>query len=1305
MAGGISRTLGLGFLFGAKDDGATRTTEEISDSMDRMASSSESIGRESIGVQRLGNFIDALNLSQLSRVGNALEGLAERAGALSNEISSTSLESHGAQFAQEYRAATAGLGEYRAEVDTVRGQISSLSFTLGVGGDDMLAYATTVARTGRSIDEFGLSMRDVAGSIQAGILTGEQLGDVMTSLAQGYDLGADGARRVLDTVTALGEQFGVGADAARAMPEILQAVDQAASRFPAISDNVDVAIESITRLGLAQQRRLGGSFQEGVQGAVEVFNQLAGTRREMEGLLVGLGGEFPELAAEIARATGNVEMSFDAIMQDPARFGATIADMFNNMDRNSPAAARLRSVLEQMGPAFMFLVQGGEASQAALQAAMGDAGNAEGAFARMAHGAGGSTRTFAEQMELVEERFRAGLDRMARRHYPNFERNVIRRQTEAFQRLTGIIDNFAANRGPLGATTRAMIALRRGGAMGLTVALQDELGEAFPTLSRRIGEFLPLLDGVGEGLFQVAGQMGPFMIGLSAMGIRLPQIGRLLRLAFNPLTLFAGGIYLLIRYWDRLGPIMRRGTQMFENFGRSVENFSKSIDWDQMGQDLVDGILGAFGALGDLESSPQMTEGARSIAEGFRALFDGVTRIVGGFIRGMWNRIVEWVMEPPDVRGQVQRAGAAAGVAIGGVFGAAMLTPLRGSIINAFRRVFSSLGRFMIGGRGLTGTALRTVLRRIPYIGAIIGVLFDLPDIISSFRTEGIVNGFRTLFSSIVNGLLFGIPRILSGMTGTDITGGIFDFLMDMFNIESIVEYFRSGQILRGIVEAISSLPGIGLVRMLLEHVIGEDTVNAYLDGVVGLLRTWGVEIRDTFMHWLDYVTPLWDEWMATFREIGGVLGELWDDTLLPLLEDIFGFRIDVGGVGEAFEGAEGNVQSFGDMMRRVLDYVMPMVQWLHRTAMPLVVEGVRVLADSIRWVVGALRTLWDVAHGVYPYLSESTASLIEGFQTFMGVVRFLWTRVFRPVFNAIGRHVQTVWRSVIRPVFEALFTVWSAILGRVFSVARRVFNVIRDHITDRIREATRIFNFLRDTWNATLGVLRTGFRLVGASVERYLVHPFVRVGGTLRTMADAVNTTFMRLKLTVLEIFHRIFDSIQTLANNVPFLGDLVRGALSSPREALQSEISRIRPMVTRAEEEARRNRAQREAEEAASQARQQAAMQEFEAAREEWRRSAAVSVAAPVTSRRAQVARPLVPTEEETVRRTRRTASRREATVERERTREVERLARAIEISTFGTEARRQLADSVRAGMGRRSQRRRPAARPTTPGGAEQM
>ena len=1354
--GGMGRVLGLGFLFGAKDEGAIRMTEDIGEGMENMTRAVRETGQESVGVQRLGNFINALNLSQLTRVSGALEGLAERAGALSGEISSTSLESHGAQFAQEYRAATAGLGEYRGEVDAVRGQISSLSFSLGVGSEGMLNYATSVARAGRSVEDYGLSMRDIAGLEQAGITNGQELARTMTELDIGFGLGADGAARLTNEIVAIGTRVGSGREALGQMRQAVEAASAAIVRLPeGVEASVDDSVRSMTFLAAGAQRILGGTFEDAMQGAVGAFNSIAEARQQLGGVFTGMSSDFPELATGMARAFGSVEGSLNAMMTTPDQFVMEMQRLYATLDP-ATAARFQQEVLNRLPDSINYMIQAGEEGRAAMEEITQPLGDVENAVSDMAQGASGSTRTFAEAMDLLNERFQHQMNSMVRSFpgYQNFERNVLQRQRESYERLGGAIRNLASKQTGIGALTRTFMAFRRGGFQGLMIAMgrestsalnriQEGATEANPALGAFIGrlresgsrarESVPWMGALGDSIFEIAGQAMPAATALGAMGLRFQTIGRGLRFvtrSLGPFMLFIGlaaGIYYLSRNLDQVQQSLGRVATGFRNFGRNVLEFSTLVDWEQLGTDIVDGVIGAFQSLAGIGEGREMSETSQAIAEGFRSLFQGVARIVRGLAVGMWDRIVEWIMEPPDMEARVGRAGTAAGVGLG----VALLTPLRSGILGAFSRVFSGIGRFLTGGRALGGGALRMILRRIPYVGAIIGVLFDLPQIIESFNTDGITSGFRTLFSSIVNGLLFGIPRMLgSALGGVDITGGLFDFLMDLFNVQEIVGFFQSGDILRGIVEAIYSMPGVNLGRMLMEHILGEDVVSEYLDGVAELWRSLGGEISDGFNTWLGYITPLFDEWMGVFREIGGVLGELWSDTIAPLLEDIFGFSLDTEGVGGAFEGAQEGVSGFGDILQRVLHTVMPMIQWLHRTAMPLVVQGIREWADHIRRVVAVVRFLWRVGRRVFPWVVSAVENVIEGFRVWWGAVNFMWSRVIRPVFRfiwrlfqrvflrgilpaairvfrTIGSIVRTVWRRVIRPVFNALWTVWSTVIGNVVDAARRAFNYVRDFITNRIRAAVQIFQFLRRTWHATVGVLRAGFELVGAGVERYLVVPFLRVGNTLMTLGEGATTTFMRLKMTVMQVFHTILSSIQELVERIPGIRSLLRGTFTETIGNLQTAIATTGEEVTSREQRYRQEQQQRQQRMAAAEERLAQATEDMARAQTAWDDAASREVreptrdpdpaptrpqpgvaappAVPGAAAPPPPATPVAPSTEEADVGARRAATRREGAVAGEQQREARQIAEEMAISGFSAQAKRDMTEAMRAALPR--------------------
>lgn len=1338
--GGLRRSLGLGFIFGAKDEGAVRTTQDIGEGMDRMAQTVREVGRESMGIQRLGNFIGALNLRQLSRVGDAMEGLAQRAGALAGEISSTSIESHGAQFAQEYRAATAGLGEYRAEVDAVRGQISSLSFDLGVGSEGMLNYATSVARAGRSIDDYGLSMRDIAGLEQAGISNGQELAQTLTELDIGFGMGADGARQLVDQVVAIGTRVGSGSAALQSMRGAVEAASEAISQLPpGVEMSVDQSVRGMTMLAAGAQRVLGGTFETAMQGAVETFQRLAESRQQFGDVLSGMSGDFPALTEGIARAFGSVDQAMSMMMDSPEQFVMNMQQVYAGMDTEAQRLRFQREVLSQFPDQIRHLVMAGEEGRRTMQEVVGPVGDVSGALSDMARSASGSTRTFAESMELVEERFRAGLDRMVSRHYRGFEREVIQRQQAAYGRLTDTVERFAGGQGAMGVLTRSMLAFRRGGFTGLieglsregpsamralqrsanelSPALGDRLASAFGKVREEARDAAPWLDLFGGGLLDIAGDAMPTITGLGAMGLKFDHISGALRgvgRAVGPFMLLIGaaaGIYYLSRNIDRVEESIVNFSRNFAQFGTRLLGFVQDIDWNRVGQEIVNGFISLFTPLGRVAEGGEMSETARNITEGFRNVFRAVGIAIRGMVSGLWERIVEWVTEPEDVESQVQRAGMAAGATIGTTLGVAMLTPLRGSVLRALGRMFSGFGQIFTGpafdairaGGGLRGAG-GAILRRIPYLGAVLGVLFDLPDIISSFRTEGIAAGLRQTFSSILNGLLMGIPSMIQSATGVDIGGTLFDFLRDALNIDQIVQQFQSGNILRGIVETMFA---VNPARMLAEHLFGEDVVDEYLDGVTRMLGVWWEEIQKSFGQFLSFAEPIFNEWMEVFGEIGDIMGELWDDTLQPLLADVLGFSIDTEGVGGAFDDAEGAARGFGGFMRDMMDWLMPKIQWLHREAMPLVVAGIRRWADNVRTMVGVWREFW---------------------------------RIIGPVFQAIG---------------------------------------------DGLSSTISRFRVFAATWDETKAVLVAGFRWLKAEVERYLIVPFLRVGNTMTQLAAGLENAFLGVKLVIMQMFQTLLTNMTNLAEGMgPIGAALVRG-LQAPLAAVteniatvrrdiatntylatQSEINTQRDIAT-AEQNARNAReevvrAEAARQLAAARVRQEQTRERRAAAAPTRERGGAPGAAAAPTragadqrageeaamrarleehfggsipaylvpsgsrgfavptsemtpeeiaglvERGARVptareARALGLESEEGQRGARQTAARRQRAREQEGGRRAEEIARAIEISSFGEAARRQLAAALRGGAGGRGGSPGSGrARPSDPGTA---
>ncbi len=631
MSGSIKRLYSFGFLFGARDQGAVQTTENLAEGMDSLRDSVQEVAASSGRIQRFGNALSAITVGQLARVNSTLSDLAGRAGALGASADDTQMESFGAQFGQTFRQATAGLGQYRGEVDRLRGQISGTAFNLQVDAGDILGAVTRIAQTGRSLEDYGLSVRDLGGSIQASILTGEQLGGVLTSLSEGYDLGADGATRMMDTVTALGERTGAGADAMRAMPNMISAADDVISSFPAgAAPAIDTVIESITRLASATHDRLGGDFAESMTQAIGVFTELGGQRREMRNLLTGISSDFPAMATEIGIASGDIDGALSSVMSDPLTFASNMQEMMAGMDPTSTSAHRLTALLERMPENFRFLVQGGDEAAAALRRAQVPIEGVEGAFSRMARGASGSTRTFGEAMSLLEDGFQTSLNRMT----TSTNREVLGRQRAAYERMGNYLEGWRSDSGPLGLITQGFLDFRRHGVIGLTSTIRERLGPTFPWLADRMETFLPVLGDVGGGLFEMVGQMGPMLLVMSQMGGAIPGLGSAVGMLLNPWTLLIAGVAAMIYYWDDLGPLIEQGAGYLEDFAGVASNWVNSVDWEGMGNTIAMKLTELFASFGE---GGRGREVMRTMAGALRSLLAGAGTALMGISTGLFG--------------------------------------------------------------------------------------------------------------------------------------------------------------------------------------------------------------------------------------------------------------------------------------------------------------------------------------------------------------------------------------------------------------------------------------------------------------------------------------------------------------------------------------------------------------------------------------------------------------------------------------------------------------------------------------------
>lgn len=876
----MGRLLGLGFVFGARDNGAVRTTTDLAEGMDRVATSAQEAGRQSSALSNLGETIARLGSAGargMTDLGERLSGLADMVGI---NPSDTGIESFGVEFSNTWRRATVGLGPFREQVEGMRGEISSLAYSMDVDAGEMITAVTGLARSGHSLEDFGLTLRGVAGSIQSGGLNGEQFASVLTSLSEGYDLGTEGAGRLIDRLSALGEASGFGADAMRALPDMIAAANPVLAQFSGIS--IDQATESITRLALVTQRRLGGTFADAMTSATSAFTQLGSSRRQLSDLVTGISSDFPELATSIAVASGDIDGALNMVMSDPMAFAQQLQGLYGTMDQFGQ-----QRLLSQLGSAgfddnFLFLIQGAEGSAEALAAGMAPIENFEGAFNRMATSGAGTSRTFAESMSRLSDGFATRLNGMT----TITNQEVLGRQRRAFDLLGDTIQGFSDGGGALGTLTDAFLNVRKFGLVqGLLPMLADALPESLGLSEEGVDAFAAGADALLDGLGSMLPMIGPVMMGLSAMGVTVSGIGA-------TLTGFGGTVM------AALGPVGIAAVAIGAAAGliyynwETIRDFFMETDWAA----ITDQVLTAFD-------------------EGIGQALD-------------WSRYVSDWIASVDWHGVGDQIGDGFRTAIDFVSG--LFSGESGSMMSDFVMDVFGIDTSMIPVvAGRVGTALREILQNT--FGSLDTIFHDI--VSGIFGDDSMwVDLFDTMFAISPLGALQraldadnitdGIIAIMGTVLGPG--AALYSWAYDQVNQmwegifgESLMDSFTSiPSALLGAVDAV-----LGVMLWPFEQLFGGDRISElfHQGGVMAIFEDFGSLASAIFDAmgdvWNDLFVPMGEVAFEILGEIGGAFSELWTKTIAPVLGELRNWWNERFG-GEVVPDAENNIKSMGDSFR-----------------------------------------------------------------------------------------------------------------------------------------------------------------------------------------------------------------------------------------------------------------------------------------------------------------------------------------------------------------------------------------------------
>lgn len=248
------------------------------------------------------------------------------------------------------------------------------------------------------------------------------------------------------------------------------------------------------------------------------------------------------------------------------------------------------------------------------------------------------------------------------------------------------------------------------------------------------------------------------------------------------------------------------------------------------------------------------------------------------------------------------------------------------------------------------------------------------------------------------------------------------------------------------------------------------------------------------------------------WNEISAVVGDAWEKTLKPALEDL----------GEAFE------ELWVDILEPFFAWLGPIILDFVKFYLPRLMATWAAVATGIAWaiehiLIPAIEMLVDFAQWMwFKVLKPIIGYFRENWNALSIAVRWAWRNILKPAWEALSSTLRWLWRYVIKPIFNWIGEHWDDILA---SMKEAWNKVLRPAWNDLIAAAKwlwnrvlkPIFGFIGEVWEETLRAMDKAWDKVLKPVFDFIVEkalPKLKKG--FNTTVEAIKTIWDGLKKVV---------------------------------------------------------------------------------------------------------------------------------------------------------------------------------------------
>ena len=1082
--------VGIGYLFGAKDDGLKKV---LKDTKTGLADVDDSAGKATTSGGRLRDILLGLQTLELSKLVDQIDNISSTLDKATGGGPSGGLESRFQQerteFDKTFRQIAVTSGIMGDDLEKLEGKAFSMAKGLNRDMETIGKALVDFKRRGLTPEDVGLdTFEDLIKVSEVSGLAVDQLAVEVKGLQKSYGGTKEDVAGFLDRFTAVAQKAGIADEALKGLPGILRVIDDEFAKSvgaETVQDVENVAL-SIVKLSSGFEE-LGVAPGDAIESAKGLFKTLFSESEATDKMMAGLQDNFGDLANELTLVDGrgftDVMKTLEDLKHDPAAFAMELQKVNSQLAEsgNEVFQKRFAETIGGMDTNLKFLIESGLDLGKIFGDLQKETDGAEGAFKRLGDQGFRTGRTLEERMALAKDTLEDTFLALGR---PQVVK-MVDAQTAAYGRLgdalkivaKGVSEEDRAkgltgiqkaadklNKLGFGPLVDAASAFAAGGILAVIFGNQDQIPDWAMGLEL-------VFDMAIDGLLMLAPVVGAAVVGMGALATAMPLITAAFGAVGSAITGVVGFFAALIPSLTTLVPILIAAAGGVFVFQKALDGSLGPAAQKAAGamENLLDPVLN-FGT-GLLEKVTTFFDGLDPAA-----LIDGFVNWIGGAL-GMAGDALPEAEIDGAATGATDKLLEAFISAVGSIqgFGQRFFTEVSGRLSKAYDDAggWKGILGFMLGKASSLGNMFIENLKAVDYAGIV-------TELVGYFTTALTKAGeLRSRVSAWFRGLIEGINM-----------AEVFQALLGMRDtaLGFITQYLETAA------EKISSVDWAGLGEQIgttvMEFLFGaaEDDMktNATIFSKLAEYFAEGLKAMGTREFW----TPIGKSLVAG-------LTYLW--SLRTAFADFFGGLLKGLGkvVFNALFGPETTKKIFDGLKKvsEVMANVFTTVKTVAVTVFNAIKGAVGAVAPTFWSIVDGTKSLWD---GLVS-LKDKAVEVFQGMAEYIApVVDAVMGIVYSLVGGGEGGGLS---------IWDAVDSVKSA-FGSLKDVAFGVFDGFMESAEELLGDLPDKFSSAFETIKGTVESVMDGILTFFSKAWSKVTSSLGAVGTIVGTLADKFGLT-----------------------------------------------------------------------------------------------------------------------------------------------------------------------------------------------------